>query len=224
MQSHDHDYCQLVLPLHGFIDTEISGERATIGPKQCAIIHHKELHHFSAHENARFLVADLDTLPVNMERLDSHFVSITDAMQAFVHYVEKQLAENVPLAVEQQLNVMFFQLLANQKFIPRLDMRIRKAIDVMEESLHANLQLKQLAEIACLSVSQFKALFKHQTGKTTGQYLLSLRMEKAKALLTYSDDPVSIVAEKVGYTDLSAFSRRFSVYFKQSPRSFLAKR
>ncbi len=43
-------------------------------------------------------------------------------------------------------------------------------------------------------------------------------MEKAKALLTHTDLPVQLIAERVGYTDLSAFSRRFSIHFGLSPR------
>ncbi|WP_350629915.1 helix-turn-helix domain-containing protein, partial [Pseudoalteromonas sp. Q36-MNA-CIBAN-0048] len=47
------------------------------------------------------------------------------------------------------------------------------------------------------------------------------RMQKAKALLTHTDLPIQIIAEQVGYNDLSAFSRRFSLYFGLSPRLFL---
>ncbi|POF56904.1 AraC family transcriptional regulator, partial [Vibrio vulnificus] len=52
------------------------------------------------------------------------------------------------------------------------------------------------------------------------QYITALRMEKAKALLTHTDLPVQRVAEQVGYSDLSAFSRRFSRHFGLSPRAF----
>ncbi len=223
IQSHQHDYHQLVLPLHGSIDIEIDGEKETIGPKRCAIIPAGNLHSFSADEKARFLVADMSELPSNMKDVSGYFVSIDDAMQAYILFVDHQLAQSCDVKIEQQINVLFHQLLLAQRFLLRIDDRIRKAINYLEEDLQRKINLATLADVACLSVSQYKVLFKQQMGKTTGQYLLALRMEKAKALLTYSDTPVTIVAEQVGYQDLSAFSRRFSSYFGQSPRSFMAR-
>ena len=224
MQSHRHDHCQLVLPISGYIDISISGEQALIGPKQCAIIKKNELHEFSAQEQAKFLVADIDALPHNFINQENHYVAISDVLQAFVWYLEKQLAEILPEQLERQLSEYFFTLLSQQQFIPGFDNRITAVIDFLEQNLASSIELKQMAEIACLSLSQFKTLFKKQTGKTPGQYLKVIRMEKARALLTYSDLPVSIVAEQVGYSDLSAFSRRFSESFGQSPRTYqLAK-
>ncbi|WP_419535300.1 helix-turn-helix domain-containing protein [Endozoicomonas sp.] len=45
-------------------------------------------------------------------------------------------------------------------------------------------------------------------------------MEKAKALLTHTDLPIQLIAERVGYNDVSAFSRRFTSHFGLSPKAF----
>ncbi|MNE96080.1 HTH-type transcriptional activator RhaS [compost metagenome] len=66
-------------------------------------------------------------------------------------------------------------------------------------------------------------LFKKETGKTTGEYLLTLRMSKARALLVHTDYPVSLIASQVGYQDLSAFSRRFASHFGYPPRKLRFK-
>jgi len=80
--------------------------------------------------------------------------------------------------------------------------------------------LKNLANISSLSVSQFKVLFAKHTRKTLGQYLLMLRMEKARALLANTDMPIRIIAESIGYTDQSAFTRRFQNYHGISPGKY----
>lgn len=49
------------------------------------------------------------------------------------------------------------------------------------------------------------------------QYITHVRMEKAKALLAHTDYPVQLVAKKVGYTDVSSFSRRFTAHFGLPP-------
>ena len=55
---------------------------------------------------------------------------------------------------------------------------------------------------------------------TVMKYVTKLRMEKAQALLTHTDYPLQIIGEKVGYKELSAFSRKFSQYFGLSPTKF----
>jgi AraC-like DNA-binding protein len=60
---------------------------------------------------------------------------------------------------------------------------------------------------------------KDVTGQTVMQYIAHQRMARAKALLSHTDYPVHIVAEKVGYQDVSAFSRRFSKHFGVSPKT-----
>jgi AraC-like DNA-binding protein len=39
-------------------------------------------------------------------------------------------------------------------------------------------------------------------------------------LLMHTDYPLQIIGEKVGYNELSAFSRKFSQYFGFSPTKF----
>jgi len=220
MQSHSHEYHQLVLPLHGTIDIDIEGNRASIGPKNCALIYKGKKHCFFAHENAKFLVADLNKLPDNMLNCHDDFVAISDTLQMYIHFIEKQLEHAFLPTIEKSINELFINLLSAQTFLPHVDARIKQVIEYLNQQLHTNIRLDELAKTACLSLSQYKVLFKQSTGKTTRQYLLSLRMDKARALLSYTDDPVTIVADKVGYQDLSAFSRRFSNYFGQAPSFF----
>jgi transcriptional regulator GlxA family with amidase domain len=89
----------------------------------------------------------------------------------------------------------------------------------LESDPSAPASLEELSSIAGLSLSQFKALFKKETGKTPGGFLRDLRMEKAKALLVNTDYPITIVAEMVGYIDASSFSHRFASHFGFPPRN-----
>jgi len=73
-----------------------------------------------------------------------------------------------------------------------------------------------------LSETQFKKLFKQQTASTVMRYVTKLRMEKAQALLMHTDYPLQIIGEKVGYKDLSAFSRKFSQFYGFPPTKFNA--
>jgi len=122
--------------------------------------------------------------------------------------------------VEQAMFEMFSLLLAEQPLLPKVDNRIGTAISFIEQNIASQLQIKRLAESAFLSDTQFKKLFKQQTGMTVMKYVTKLRMEKAQALLTHTDYPLPIIGEKVGYKEPSAFSRKFSQYFGLSPTKF----
>ena len=94
----------------------------------------------------------------------------------------------------------FYRLLEEQKLFVQYDHRIREVVDYINNNLSHNLSIEALANIACLSATQFKKNFKSQTGQTVTEYITELRMKKAQALLLHTDSPISIIAELVGYT------------------------
>jgi len=110
--------------------------------------------------------------------------------------------------------------LADQILSPKLDNRISTSIAYMKKNIADQLQINRLAKVAFLSDTQFKKLFRQQTGMTVMKFVTRLRMEKAQALLTHTDYPLQIIGEKVGYNELSAFSRKFSQYYGLSPNQF----
>ncbi|MET1138558.1 helix-turn-helix transcriptional regulator, partial [Bacillus subtilis] len=59
-----------------------------------------------------------------------------------------------------------------------------------------------------LSVNHFIRTFKRQLNMTPIEYILKLRMAKAKQLL-FSSDKIKEIAEQVGYKDEHYFSRVF---------------
>ncbi len=221
INSHTHQHHQLVLPLHGVIELNIDGEPFVVGIGHCAIIQSGTTHSFKAREQASFLVADMQELPANVLTVDLPYVAIPNSLQAFCQFVEAQLEHKLNTELETAMMVLFRQLLEEEEFLPSYDQRIAKVLELLETDLSISHSLDELANKAHLSVSQFKTLFKSQTGQTCGQYLLKLRMEKARALLANTDFPAHRVAEQVGYQDQSAFSRRFSSFFGQTPSSFM---
>ena len=62
-------------------------------------------------------------------------------------------------------------------------------------------------------------LFKKEYGISVKEYIIKVRMDKAKELLK-SGSTVADVAELVGYSDEFAFSKAFKKYLGISPLSF----
>lgn len=221
--THYHDFHQLVLPLVGSVDIDTGRHQGRAAPGQCVITLAGDQHRFAPEQGSSFLVADLDELPANMQPLQDSFVRVSAPMQAFCYFAQKQLEHRVSPTLEQQMGGWFVQLMAEQTFLPTMDPRIARVVEHLEKDLSASPSLAELASVACLSLSQLKTLFKKETGKTSGQYLLALRMEKARALLAHTDYPINLIATQLGYQDLSAFSHRFASHFDFSPRKLRSK-
>ena len=216
-KGHTHPFHQLVLPLRGAITIDVDGFAGKVTPGECVVIKKGNEHHFTSDTEARFVVADMAKLPENILLSEVIVFSINQSLFRFLSFMEAQLEQQVNAELERISYLMFFELLSKQMLLKQLNHRIREAVEFIETHITEALPIDRLASISCLSSTQFKKLFKSQVGLTAAQYVTKLRMEKAQALLIHTDYPLQIVAERVGYTDFTAFSRRFSQYFGLSP-------
>ena len=84
------------------------------------------------------------------------------------------------------------------------------AVRFMEENLH-NERLKNSDIAAAMNVSEvwFRRLFKEKYGLSPHAYLLSLRTEKAKLLLSDSSLTVTEIAEDCGFSGVYHFCKAF---------------
>ncbi|MCL9783448.1 AraC family transcriptional regulator [Vibrio sp. S4M6] len=218
LQSHLHeDYHQLVMPIQGNILIEMPKFVGKVTVGECVVIPSGTEHGFKADEIARFIVADLDVLPAHFFTGQLAVFSVTPPLLSYIHFIEKQLQHQVDNGLESSILNVFSMLLEQQTHAKPIDARLRAVQSHIAENIDKVLTINELAKISCLSATQFKKRFKESIGVTTLQYITEQRMEKAKALLTHTDLPVQLIAERVGYSDLSAFSRRFSKYFGLSP-------
>ncbi len=79
----------------------------------------------------------------------------------------------------------------------------------MEQHLSTPLLAEPLAQLAGLSLRTFMRRFQAATGYPPNGYLQALRVERARSALERGGDTVGEIAWRVGYQDLSAFSRVF---------------
>jgi len=218
LKQHSHSHHQLVFPLQGTLNINMQGHLGFVDVGQCLIIKAYEKHGFTAHENARFIVADMHTLPSKLMDNQHCVFFISKPLLAHLDFVDKQLSFQVNTEIETLSQSLFESLLGQQDCFEILDKRIEKVIHHLNDELAQSHTLIQLSQLACLSVTQFKKVFKTNTQMTVQGYLTHIRMHKAKSLLAHSDLPIQIIGEMVGYHNPSAFSRKFKQYFGQSPK------
>ena len=88
---------------------------------------------------------------------------------------------------------------------------------ILKEYHDPELSIARIAQEACLSPYHLIRTFKAVTGQAPAQYLQATRMTAALRLLQESDLPVVEIAERVGYLDRTAFSRRFRRCYGMAP-------
>ncbi|MFN7037739.1 MAG: helix-turn-helix transcriptional regulator, partial [Bellilinea sp.] len=82
------------------------------------------------------------------------------------------------------------------------------------------LSLNSVAEAVNLSPSYLGAQFKRHTGSTYINFLTTLRVEEAKRLLRSTDLSIHLIAEKVGYPNVTNFYRHFQRLVGMTPAAF----
>lgn len=103
---------------------------------------------------------------------------------------------------------------------PRLDGRVRRAIEIMCRRLRENHPLETLAEACGLSASRLSHLFQEQVGRTPQQFLELQRLQRAKQLLERTDRSIHEIAYDLGYQNPFYFTRRFKRHAGKSPRAY----
>lgn len=86
---------------------------------------------------------------------------------------------------------------------------IMKAREILVSDLQDAPTIKELARMSGVNQQKLKNGFKHIYGDTINQYLRKVRLETAKMLLLEGNLSIRSIANRVGYTNQSHFSRRF---------------
>jgi transcriptional regulator GlxA family with amidase domain len=100
--------------------------------------------------------------------------------------------------------------------------QLRRARDQMDRDYAQPLDVPALARTALMSPGHFSRSFKAAFGETPYSYLMTRRIERAKALLRRGDLSVTDVCFAVGCSSLGSFSSRFTELVGESPSSYRA--
>jgi AraC-like DNA-binding protein len=101
--------------------------------------------------------------------------------------------------------------------------RLRRARDQMDRDYAKPLDVPALARAAFMSTGHFARSFRAAYGESPYSYLMTRRIERAKALLRRGDLTVTDVCFEVGCTSLGSFSSRFTELVGESPSAYRAR-
>lgn len=116
---------------------------------------------------------------------------------------DRLVAESLGKALAYQLIGSRFQprgVPAGQSLSPG---QRRRLVEFIEGHLEQDLSLAELAQVAGISVSHLKALFRRSFGMPVHQYVIHRRVDRAKALIVSRELPLSEIALRTGFAHQS---------------------
>jgi AraC family transcriptional regulator len=85
--------------------------------------------------------------------------------------------------------------------------QLRRVVEHIETNVDRRLALAELASIAGVGASHFKALFKRSTGLPVHQYVVRRRVERARLLLQERSATIADIAAQTGFANQSHLAR-----------------
>ncbi|NVD08739.1 helix-turn-helix transcriptional regulator [Vibrio sp. JPW-9-11-11] len=145
-----------------------------------------------------------------IEQLDRHHQAIR-LMEALIHLsddLEYSKISSTPYRLNQ---------LSDDKDAHR---RVEQASRYIESHYHQSIKIADLCQALHLSESSAYRLFEKHYGVSFSDHLKQYRIGKACELLVNTQIPVSLVAEKSGFQNLSNFNRQFKTVKQMTPSQF----
>jgi AraC-like DNA-binding protein len=106
---------------------------------------------------------------------------------------------------------------------PAYVMALPRAVALIEAGALQPLDLQAVVGECGIGYSTLRRRFKQLTGQSISQYVLRLRLERARELLARTSMSVSEVAHAVGFVDPYYFSRLFHLKEGLSPTAYRAR-
>ena len=97
---------------------------------------------------------------------------------------------------------------------------LRRVLEYVDENLDRDIRLQELAALTDLSVFHFARSFRQSVGSTPHQYIVNMRVQKAKTLLMPPEWSIQQIASATGFADGGHLSKIFRKSTGVSPSAW----
>lgn len=133
--------------------------------------------------------------------------------------IDEHLTWSDALGYLCELAIIIFEIQKSEKE-KRNDDVILKIQQYIGDHLNEDLSLVKLGEIAFFNPSYLSRFFKQATGSNLSDYINTVKMTKAKELLTRNDLKVHEIATRVGFESAKYFTRFFKKETNMAPQEY----
>ncbi len=232
-EEHYHQYNEIIYCFKGSLEVVCDAGVKTLGPKDIVVIPGKISHSLSADDDTLYLVMSFwGGEKWQSVRVFTDFAA-SDAFGRILeyHYGDYRYKKELINSCIYEIITMMLEMsdsggAQTQKTVTLENNSYRRYIieQYIQSNYKASPSVAELAGLLHLSVPQTQRIIKKLYNQTFTDKVLSLRMNKAKKLISQTDMPVIEIAAAVGYNNahnfFSAFKRETGVAPKQYRKKF----
>jgi len=181
---------------------------------------------YEAAFRAEFPNTDVDSTVI---RKDEGFTTVSGASAAFDYMltlIEDALGSEIMAEVACWFQHPFIRSEATSQKVPALataksrdllPKQIARAIQHFAEHIETPVQISEVAEAVGMSTRTLERGFKTATGQSPLSYYRRMRMDQARQLVLYTNEPIAEVSFMVGYATPGTFIRHYRETFGLTP-------
>ncbi|MBN8788761.1 MAG: helix-turn-helix transcriptional regulator [Terrimonas sp.] len=132
----------------------------------------------------------------------------------------QQISSGITLQI---LGYLYSVSLSNETEKSPIGRLIEKAKFLLQESLEKHIDLEKMARELPMGYSSFRKEFKRLTGEPPNQFVLNLRLTRAKYLLETTTLTINEIAQQTGFESVFYFSKLFKKRNGKSPKYYRSK-
>ena len=237
---HTHPFTELFYVVDGKGEFNIQGQRFPVKPNDFIIINpqveHTELS--SPDEPLEYIVLGINGLsfsnltPVSEGGHPFSFFNLRDEQKDILRYLNAMVQEatsqsmSYELVCHNLLEILLIKILRHQHFDLEVGKQSKATKDIsfikhyLETYYHESIQLEDLASMTHLSRFYISHSFKKEIGMSPMEYLIAIRIKESKILLRTTNYSISQVADIVGFTTPTYFSKQFRKSTGISPTDY----
>ncbi len=237
---HTHPFTELFYVVDGKGEFNIQGQRFPVKANDFVIINpqveHTELS--SPDEPLEYIVLGIRGLsfsnltPVSEGGHPFSFFNLRDEQKDILRYLNAMVQEatsqsmSYELVCHNLLEILLIKILRHQHFDLEVGKQSKATKDIsfikyyLETYYHESIQLEDLASMTHLSRFYISHSFKKEIGMSPMEYLIDIRIKESKILLRTTNYSISQVADIVGFTTPTYFSKQFRKSTGISPTDY----
>ncbi|GFH42825.1 AraC family transcriptional regulator [Lactococcus hodotermopsidis] len=249
-QHHCHDHLEMSIIIDGAVDYVIGDKRTRIEKDTILLFNPGVYHHeiYDAGMSATqihigFRNFSLQGVPRDNFPFKSSIIELNEFKTDFFNVCQEMLIEkaNGCPGYDLMLKTLVMKLIifilrdsgTNQLETNALKLSyeeqekqaiVTDIIDYLEDHHTEEVSLTTLSQTLYISSTYISRVFKEETGESPINYLIKLRLERAKNLLE-NDRTITVkkAANQVGYNDAYYFSKLFKKYYGAAPSAYLKR-
>ncbi len=214
--GHKHKHAHIYLPTSESIHLEISGSSFRLPKDAIAVVHSNVFHHTSCPDKLLWFSFDESAstyVHCNTNTDVPPIVQIPNYLNKCIELIQYEVNHYGNSESSKHLG----NYLIDKIFVKETE---KPSIAYLEEHYSDPISIDLLASIENYNPNYYISWFYKIKGKSPYDYVIDLRIKKAKRMLLETEYEISMIANYIGYSSTPAFSRVFKKKTGLSPSEY----